>query len=81
MIATPVYAQILELVKQLSREELTALSKHLDNLERKRLLESAQQRELSPDEKITLIRLTAVDVPVNPNFSDRREDWYDDDGR
>lgn len=45
------------------------------------LQECAKHRELSFDEWVILFDSIKINIPVGPNFSDRREDWYDDDGR
>lgn len=45
------------------------------------LLESAQKRQLSVDEKMRLLRSVQISAEVNEEPSVRREDWYGDDGR
>src|SRR5689334_18065068 len=67
------YGEVEKLAEQLSPAEQQALINHLQAL--------AQQRALSRDEWWTLIDSITVNVPPGPAFSDRREDWYSEDGR
>jgi hypothetical protein len=61
-------------VERLSRQEQRELLKHLQTL--------ADQRDLTVDEKKALLDSLVIDAgPISPYYSDRREDWYDDDGR
>lgn len=61
------------LVDGLSPQQQTELTAHL--------LRTAQKRQLSAQEKMTLLRAAQIDVEVIQEPSIRREDWYDDDGR
>ena len=67
------FEEIVDLVDRLSPIEQTQLTTHL--------LESAQKRQLSVDEKMRLLRSVQIDAEVNEEPSIRREDWYGDDGR
>jgi len=67
------YDEVAKLAEQLSPAEQQALIARLQVL--------AQQRELSRDEWWTLLDSITVNVPPGPAFSDRRDDWYNDDGR
>jgi hypothetical protein len=47
-----------------------------------RLLDKTKNQPLSVDERLALLDSMVVDLgPVLPGYSDRREDWYGDDGR
>jgi hypothetical protein len=67
------YEQVVALVDRLSPVEQTRLTTYL--------LEAAQKRQLSAEEKMRLLRSIQFDVEVNETPSVRRVDWYDDDGR
>jgi hypothetical protein len=67
------YEQVVALVDRLSPVEQTRLTTYL--------LEAAQKRQLSAEEKMRLLRSIQFDVEVNETASVRRVDWYDDDGR
>ncbi len=68
------YETLVELVDQLDAEQKRQLVAHLS--------EGAQSRKLTAEEKIAISRLMTLNLgPISPNFSDRREDWYGDDGR
>jgi hypothetical protein len=68
------YDQIVELVDQLDEQQQKALIIRM-------LTYRANQRPLTPEEKIQLLDMAKLDNPVNETPSIRREDWYDDDGR
>lgn len=72
-MGTVSFEEIMNLVDRLSPTEQTQLTTHL--------LESAQKRQLSVDEKMRLLRSVQISAEVNEEPSVRREDWYGDDGR
>ena len=72
-MAEVTYDQVVRLAEQLSPQEQKALIAHLQTI--------SKQRELSSDEWKALLDSSKVSIPPGPNFSDRRIDWYDDDGR
>ena len=66
--------EVIQLVDQLAPEELAALEEYLHN--------RATQQKLSIGEKKALLDSLVINVgEVLPGYSDRREDWYDDEGR
>lgn len=67
------YDEVVRLADQLSPEDQRALIVHLQAV--------AQQRPLSKDEWKALFEASILKVPIAGDFSPRREDWYDDDGR
>ena len=67
------YKEVVRLVDQLSPEERQSLVEHLQRL--------AQRVGFEPDEWLARLEQVQVNIPPGPKFSDRREDWYDDDGR
>ena len=68
------YETLLELVEQLPSD------KQQDLLVR--LLEKTKTRPLNKDERKALFESMTVDLgAVSAQYSDRREDWYDEDGR
>ena len=68
------FETLVELVDQLPLLQKFNLMQHL--------VKTAQERELTAEEKIALLKSTVIDLgPVSPDFSFRREDWYGDDGR
>ncbi len=67
------YAEVVRLADQLSPQDQRALIVHLQK--------AAQQRPLTKDEWKILFEASIIRVPVVEDFSPRREDWYDDDGR
>lgn len=69
------FEKLLELVDQLDPEHEAALVR--------KLLMKRRPQELTPEEKIALLDSLRISVPLAEgfDFSDRREDWYDDDGR
>jgi hypothetical protein len=73
MMADITLEQIVELVDRLTPQEQTQLTTHL--------LESARKRQLSIQEKMSLLRAAQIEVEVITEPSIRREDWYDEDGR
>jgi PIN domain nuclease of toxin-antitoxin system len=68
------YEQLVELVEQLSEEHQKDLMKRL-------LARQAQQRPLTVEEKRKLLDAVKLNVAVNEEPSNRRVDWYGDDGR
>lgn len=73
-MSAPVYATVLELLDHLTVSEQHALFEYL------------QQRlpplPLSQAEFEAALQAMTLDMgPVSPDYSDRREDWYGDDGR
>ncbi len=68
------YEQLVALVEQLSPEQQTDLLA--------RLLEKSRTRQLTSQERKALLESMTIDLgEVLPGYSDRREDWYSDDGR
>ncbi len=67
------YDVVVRLAEQLSAEEQRALIEHLQEI--------ARQRELSFEEWKALFDSLKIRTPLVGDFSDRRADWYDDDGR
>ena len=68
------YAEVIRLVEQLTPVEQDALLEHLQEI--------AQNRQLTAEEREALLDAAVIDLgPVSPDFSFRREDWYDDDER
>jgi hypothetical protein len=67
------YETVLNLVEQLPEEQKHELLT--------RLLNNAENRPLTKEEKKTLYHSSILSIPVNEEPSIRREDWYDDDGR
>jgi|GEM_PF-729785 hypothetical protein len=64
---------VVQLADTLTVEEQHALIVHLQDV--------AKRRQLTDDEWWYLLRSIQIDIPPGPLFSDRRQDWYDDDGR
>lgn len=67
------YETLLKLIEQLPEAQKRDLLRHLEK--------TVQQRELSADEWIALLRSIQIHKPILEEPSIRREDWYDDDGR
>jgi hypothetical protein len=67
------YEAVVKLAEQLSPEAQKALIEHLQEI--------AKQRELSFEEWKAMFDSLKIDTPIEGDFSDRRSDWYDDDGR
>jgi hypothetical protein len=67
------FAQVVQMADTLTADEQLALINHLQDV--------AQRRQLTHDEWWYLLRSIQIDIPAGPLFSDRRQDWYDDDGR
>lgn len=67
------YDDIVKLVDRMSKREQLALIDHLQEI--------VKERELTSQEWNMLLDAAIVSIPAGPNFSDRREDWYGDDGR
>ncbi len=68
------FEKLVELVDQLPFDQRLHLIQHLT--------QQAQERQLTPKEKIELLNSTIHDLgSISPDFSFRREDWYGDDGR
>lgn len=65
--------EIVEFVDQLSAHEQTQLAIHLLGL--------VHQRQLTSDERKSLLQASVLNSLVENIPSPRREDWYDDDGR
>ena len=68
------YDQLVALIEQLTDEQREALIARL-------LVQQAQERPLTVEEKIQLLDAAKIHLPVNEEPSLRREDWYDDNGR
>ena len=68
------FDKLVELVDQLPPEQRLHLIHHL--------VQKANDRTLTPQEKIELLNSTVHDLGTIPaGFSFSREDWYGDDGR
>ena len=68
------YDTVMNLVEQLPFEEQKSLLFHL--------LDKAKNHQLDNEERKKLFHSMIVDLgKVSPEYSDRREDWYDDEGR
>lgn len=67
------YEAVAKLAEQLSPEAQKALIEHLQEI--------AKQRELSFEEWKAMLDSLKIQTPIVGGFSDRRSDWYDDDGR
>ncbi len=72
-MADVTYDDVVRLAEQLTPVEQRALIAHLQQV--------ARQRELSFKEWKILFEAMIDHTPVVGDFSPRREDWYDDDGR
>jgi hypothetical protein len=68
------YDDLLGLVEQLSEAQQQALITQI-------LTHRAEQRPLTPEEKIQLLDAAKLHNVVNEIPSIRRVDWYDDNGR
>jgi hypothetical protein len=73
MMAQATLDEVLRLAEQLSQQDQQALIAHLQAV--------SQQRKLSFQEWKTLYDSLKMHTPVLKDFSNRREDWYEDDGR
>ncbi|MBZ0307149.1 MAG: hypothetical protein K8I82_13850 [Anaerolineae bacterium] len=65
------YEMLVQLVEQLSEAQRQDLMRRL----------GATVSQHLPEEKLALLRTVQFEVEVLEEPSDRREDWYDDDGR
>ena len=73
-MADVTFSEVVRLAEQLKPAEQEALVEHLRAL--------AKQRQLTAEEKKALLRSMIIDVgQVLPGYSDRRDDWYGDEGR
>lgn len=64
---------VIEMAEQLPLAEQHLLINHLQ--------QRARAQELTSDEWIALFNASVIHREVIADFSPRREDWYDDDGR
>jgi len=67
------YEAVAKLAEQLSPEAQRALIEHLQEI--------AKQRELSFEEWKAAFEALKIHTPIVGEFSDRRSDWYNVDGR
>lgn len=68
------YETFLEMIEQLPVEQQKDLLM--------RLLDKSKTYQLNNEERKKLFHAMIIDLgKVSPEYSDRREDWYDDDGR
>ncbi len=94
MAQTATYAQVTQLAGQLSADERETLAHYLQLVGQERELvpeekqivlkhfqKIREERELTFEEWKTLSALTMIPNALREDFSDRREDWYGDDGR
>ncbi|MBC8100943.1 MAG: hypothetical protein H7Y11_15995 [Armatimonadetes bacterium] len=72
-MTTPIYDAVVILAEQLTPDEQRALVEHLQHI--------ASTRQLSYAEWKTVFEAMKITIPLVGEFSDRREDWYGDDGR
>lgn len=73
-MASIFYEDVVSLVDKLTPEEQQAIVRHV--------LEKPTKKKLSPEEFQALLESMSLDLgPLPANWSDRREDWYGDDGR
>lgn len=72
-MADVTFEEVAKLADKLSPEDRQALITHLQ--------ERTQHRKLRPEEWNALLNSITISIPPGPKFSDKREDWYDDDGR
>ncbi len=93
-MADIVYDDVVKLAEKLTPDEQVALAEHLIELRRdlqalnemrkaairNELIELARHRPLTNEERKTLFHMSISSDPVFFE-SDRREDWYNDDGR
>lgn len=63
--------QIIEMVDQVSAEDRHILLTRLQST----------PPPLTAEERIALLRSMVIDIPINPEFSFDRKDWYDDERR
>ncbi|MBL8155851.1 MAG: hypothetical protein JNM70_16835 [Anaerolineae bacterium] len=63
--------QIIELADQLSTEDRQILLTRLQST----------QPPLTAEERIARLRSMVIDLPISPEFSFDRKDWYDDERR
>jgi len=72
------YEQVVQLAEQLTVEQQQQLISRL-------LVQKSQQQRLSAEEKMQILRAARVHAETEINkqidMSDRREDWYGEDGR
>ncbi|MBL8155852.1 MAG: hypothetical protein JNM70_16840 [Anaerolineae bacterium] len=67
------FETLLDLVDQLSDEQRQRLMRHI---------QQSEDRAVTQAEWKTLFESTVLDLgPIAGDFSNRREDWYGDDGR
>ena len=73
-MASIFYEDVVSLVDKLTPEEQQALVKHV--------LEKPKPRKMTAEEFSAWLESLTFDAgAVLEGYSDRREDWYDDDGR
>jgi hypothetical protein len=75
------YETLLQLVDQLSPEQRRALAAHLRGENGGGPLNHDATAETDFARWRANLEAMMIDVPVGPEWSDRREDWYDDDDR
>ncbi len=70
------YETIIELALQMPLEQRQALLQLL-------IEQNQKPRAQTAEERLGLLRRMAINAggPIDPSYSDRREDWYDDGGR
>lgn len=67
------YQEVVQLAEQLTLDEKKALIAHLQRQTPPQMMSYSEWR--------ALIDSVTVSIEPGPQFSDRREDWYDDDSR
>lgn len=79
------YEYALTIVDALNPDQQRAMVIHLTERlaqqRQDRLIEAASTRELTVEEWKALFDMTVIHTPPLADFSNRREDWYGDDGR
>lgn len=72
-MTTLIYDAVAKLAEPLTLEEQSALIAHLQNI--------ARRHDLTYEEWKVLFDALKDDTPIVSDISDRRSDWYDDEGR
>ncbi len=70
---SPIYQEVVKLTEMLSQADKDRLMQYLR--------EKKQEQALSLEEWWARLEAVRYRIAPGPNFSDRRQDWYDDDGR
>jgi hypothetical protein len=72
-------------MSEISYEEVRRMADQLSHAERQALilylLEATEGEELTTEDRMALFDASMISGVFMPDYSDRREDWYGDDGR